>query len=140
VARKRHRFKVAVAHRETGEETELFIDARSDEEAAAKASEQGWMVSSVLSVPDTQDFKPRRSPGLIQKSDGARQFKVELVKESGAASILLGESRMPVKRLQEMLNHYGAQGWSVDFMFVEQRRLLLLFKREAVIVTLSRPE
>jgi hypothetical protein len=40
--------------------------------------------------------------------------------------------------METALNKEVAEGWQVVFQIVEQKRLLLFWKREAVIITLGR--
>ncbi len=67
-----------------------------------------------------------------------KEYKVEIVQEGIAGTLLLGASKIPVKRMEEVMNRYGQEGWSMDFMVVEHRRLLLFWTREAVVITFSR--
>ena len=67
-----------------------------------------------------------------------KEFKVISIEEGALGTILLGSSKMPLKKMNQVLNEYGQQGWSVDFQIIEQKRMLLFWKRESVIITLSR--
>ncbi|MFS1429066.1 DUF4177 domain-containing protein, partial [Vibrio splendidus] len=49
-----------------------------------------------------------------------------------------GASGLPIQKMEAELNKYAQKGWSVVFQIVEQKRFLLFFKREAVIITLER--
>ena len=42
----------------------------------------------------------------------------------GAAAWIV---RLPIKKMQEILNAYGADGWDVSFMLVEKKRMLLFW-------------
>jgi hypothetical protein len=66
------------------------------------------------------------------------QFKVIHVMEGGCGTVLLGASGIPVAKMEETLNKEAAHGWQVVFMVVEQKRFLLFWTREAVIITLGR--
>ena len=66
------------------------------------------------------------------------QYKVLHIVEGGCGTLLLGASGIPVKKMEETLNKEAAEGWQVVFMVIEQKRFLLLWTREAVIVTLGR--
>ncbi|MBP7927813.1 DUF4177 domain-containing protein [Patescibacteria group bacterium] len=68
-----------------------------------------------------------------------KQYKIELVNESALSTILLSSGRIPEKQLELVLNNYGAEGWSMDFMVIEKRRLFLFWARETVVLTFSRP-
>lgn len=67
-----------------------------------------------------------------------KEYKVLYVTEGGLGTIFLGASGIPVKRLEMTLNKEAADGWTLVFQFVEQKRFLLFWKREAVIITLAR--
>ena len=68
----------------------------------------------------------------------SKEYKVELVVEGGCGTLLLGSSGLPIQKLQAVLNQYGAGGWSMDFMVIENKRYMLFWQREAVLVTFSR--
>jgi hypothetical protein len=40
--------------------------------------------------------------------------------------------------MEQALNKEAAEGWQVVFQVVEERRMLLFWKREAVVITLGR--
>ena len=69
----------------------------------------------------------------------AKQYKVEVIKEGGLGTLFLGASKLPTEKIEEVLNQYGRQGWSLDFMVIEQHRFMIFWTREAAIITLSRP-
>ena len=60
------------------------------------------------------------------------------VTEGGLGTIFLGASGIPIKRLEVTLNKEAADGWTLLFQFVEQKRFMLFWKRESVIITLAR--
>ncbi len=68
-----------------------------------------------------------------------KEFKVEVITEGALGTLFLGASKLPVKRMEEVMNAYGSQGWDVAFMLVERKRMLLFWEREAAIITFSRP-
>lgn len=67
-----------------------------------------------------------------------RQYKIEVVQEGVIGTLLLGASTLPLKEMEDVLNHYAKTGWEMQFMVVEKRRLFLLWSREAVIITFSK--
>ena len=67
-----------------------------------------------------------------------KEYKVEVVKEGALGTIFLGSSKMPLKKMEEVMNKYGEDGWDVEFQLVEKRRLLFFWSREATIITFSR--
>ena len=69
---------------------------------------------------------------------GDKEYKVVYVAEGGFGTIVLGASGIPIKKLELVLNREAADGWTLVFQFVEQKRFMLFWKREAVILTLGR--
>lgn len=67
-----------------------------------------------------------------------KEYKVEIIKEGAIGSILLGSSKLPLKKMEDVMNKYGDDGWDVTFQLIEKHRLLFLWSREAVIITFSR--
>jgi len=67
-----------------------------------------------------------------------KEYKVIHVAEGGFGTIFLGASGIPIKKLEVALNKAAAEGWTLVFQIVEQKRFLLFWKREAVILTLAR--
>ena len=55
-----------------------------------------------------------------------KEYKGEVVKEGALGTIFLGSSKMPLKKMEEVMNKYGEDGWDVEFQLVEKRRLLFL--------------
>lgn len=66
------------------------------------------------------------------------EYKVITLVEGGLGTIFLGASGIPIKKMETALNQEAADGWNVVFQIVEQKRFLLFWKREAVIITLGR--
>jgi hypothetical protein len=67
-----------------------------------------------------------------------KEYKVVVVKEGAIGTLFLGASKLPIKRIEEVLNDHGREGWGMDFMVIEQHRMFLFWQREAAILTLSR--
>ena len=67
-----------------------------------------------------------------------KEFRVEVITEGALGTLFLGASKLPVQRMESVMNKYGAEGWDVSFMLVEQKRFLLFWQREAAIITFSR--
>ena len=59
-----------------------------------------------------------------------KEYKVEVVKEGALGTIFLGSSKMPLRKMEEVMNKYGEDGWDVEFQLVEKRRLLFLRRRD----------
>jgi len=67
-----------------------------------------------------------------------KEYKVIVVAEGGIGTVLLGASKLPIKKIEDVLNKYGKDGWEMDFMVIEAHRFLLFWTREAAVITLSR--
>lgn len=67
-----------------------------------------------------------------------KEYKVINVLEGGLGTIFLGASSIPIVKMEAAINKEAADGWQVIFQIVEQKRLLLFWKREAVVITLGR--
>ena len=67
-----------------------------------------------------------------------KKYKIEVVKEGALGTLFVGASKLPIKKMEEVLNRYGADGWDMDFMVIEQHRMFLFWKREAAIITFSK--
>ena len=61
-----------------------------------------------------------------------------LIAESGISTLLLGSGKLPVKKIEMVLNEEVAEGWQVVFQVIEKKRFLLFWTREALLVTLGR--
>ncbi len=68
-----------------------------------------------------------------------KEFRIEVVSEGALGTLFLGASKLPVKKMQDVMNRYGADGWDVSFMLIEKKRMLLFWEREAAVITFSRP-
>jgi len=67
-----------------------------------------------------------------------QEYKVIYVVEGGCGTLLLGSSGLPLDKLEATLNEEAANGWQVVFQVLENKRFMLFWQREAVIVTLGR--
>ena len=67
-----------------------------------------------------------------------REYKVIHIVEGGLGTIFLGASGIPIKEMEIRLNREAQSGWQMVFQIVEQKRYLLFWSREAVVVTLGR--
>ena len=66
------------------------------------------------------------------------QYKMIHVAEGGCGTILLGSSGLPLKKIEATLNEESAKGWQVVFQVVEQKRFMLFWTREAMVITLGK--
>lgn len=67
-----------------------------------------------------------------------KEFKIEVVREGAIGTLIVGASKLPIRKMEEVMNKYGSEGWSMNFMVIEQHRLFLFWQREAAIITFSR--
>ena len=67
-----------------------------------------------------------------------KEYKIVHIAEGGCGTLLLGASGMPLNKIEAELNALAADGWQVVFQVLEQKRFMLFWTREAVIVTLGR--
>ena len=68
------------------------------------------------------------------------EYKVVIYQEGMLGSLLLGGSKVDPIRFSEFLNVQAQQGWLVQTMEKDIRRMLLFFKREAYVVVMGRGE
>lgn len=66
------------------------------------------------------------------------EYKVVIYQEGMLGSLLLGSSKVDPLRFSEFLNQNALEGWRVQTMEKDIRRMLLFFKREAYVVVLER--
>lgn len=67
-----------------------------------------------------------------------KEYKVVHLTEGGCGTIFLGASGVPITKMEALLNKEVQEGWQMVFQVVEQKRFMLFWKREAVIITLGR--
>jgi hypothetical protein len=67
-----------------------------------------------------------------------REYKVLTVAEGGCGTLLVGSSGLPIKELENELNKHAADGWELVFQAIENKRFMLFWSRETVIITLAR--
>lgn len=67
-----------------------------------------------------------------------KEYKVELIAEGALGTIFLGAAGLPIKRLETLLNREARSGWQLVFQVVEQKRFMLFWTRETILVTLGR--
>ena len=69
---------------------------------------------------------------------GFKEYKVMLIAESGISTLLVGSGKLPVKKIETILNVEADDGWQVVFQVIEKKRFLLFWTREALLVTFGR--
>jgi len=67
-----------------------------------------------------------------------KEYRVVAVSEGALGTILAGASKLPLKKMESVMNQYGEEGWNMDFMVIEHKRFLLFWERESAILTFSR--
>ena len=67
------------------------------------------------------------------------EYRVSVITEGLLGTLLFSSSKLRPKRIEDDLNWHGQRGWHVVFQVIEQRRMLLAWKREAMVVTYGRP-
>lgn len=67
-----------------------------------------------------------------------KEYKVELVAEGALGTIFLGASGLPIKRLETILNREAKSGWQLVFQVIEQKRFMIFWSRETILVTFGR--
>ncbi len=71
---------------------------------------------------------------------GNMEYKVVIYQEGMLGSLLLGGSKVDPIRFSAFLNAQAQEGWRVQTMEKDIRRMLLFFKREAYVVVMGRGE
>lgn len=66
------------------------------------------------------------------------QYKVVEIHEGVLGTLLLGSSKLPIKEIENEINKYAADGWSVVFQVIESKRVFLFWQRESMILTLGK--
>ncbi len=82
-----------------------------------------------------QPSTPTKQP---MQNSNYKEYKVVFVAEGGCGTILLGAAGIPVKKMEACINQHAAEGWQVVFQVIENKRFLLFWSREAVIITFGR--
>ena len=67
-----------------------------------------------------------------------KEYKIEIIKEGALGTIFLGSSKLPLNKMEDIMNKYGDEGWDISFQLIEKHRMLFFWIREAVIITFSR--
>ena len=65
-------------------------------------------------------------------------YKVIEVLEGGCSTLLFGGAKLPLEKIENTLNKHAAEGWNVVFQVVEQKRFLLFWKRESMVITFGK--
>ena len=68
------------------------------------------------------------------------EYKVVIYQEGMLGSLLLGGSKVDPIRFSDFLNQNSHEGWRVQTMEKDIRRMLLFWKREAYVVVMGREQ
>ena len=92
-----------------------------------------------------QASQPRRSSSSSSPSHPQPKarptrylYSVEQYSEGAIGTILLGGSKFNPAKLSNMINAQAAQGYRMIFQVKEERRMLLFWKRESIIMTFEK--
>lgn len=66
------------------------------------------------------------------------EYKVVIYQEGLLGSLLFGASKVNPVKFTDFLNRHAREGWRVQTMEKDQRRMLLFWSREAYVVILGR--
>ena len=77
--------------------------------------------------------QPRQQPARVKRTRYA--YKIDRLSEGVLSSVLLGSANIDERKLEDHINTRAAQGYRLVFQVLEQRRTLLLGKRESLILT-----
>ena len=77
-------------------------------------------------------------PSKVNEEMRFKEYKVIEVMEGGCGTLLVGSSKIPIKKMEAALNQTVAEGWQVVFQVIEAKRFLLFWTRESIIITLGR--
>ena len=58
-----------------------------------------------------------------------KQYKVEIIKEGVLGTLFFGSSKLPLKKMEQVMNDYGKNGWDVSFQIIEKHRLFLFWQK-----------
>ena len=67
-----------------------------------------------------------------------KEYKVVSVSEGALGTIIAGASKLPLAKMESVMNQYGREGWNMDFMVIEHKRFVLFWERESAVLTFSR--
>ena len=67
-----------------------------------------------------------------------KEYKIESISEGFLGTILFHASSLPVKKIEERINLRAKEGWQVVFQVLEEKRLLLFWQRETILITFGR--
>lgn len=66
-------------------------------------------------------------------------YEIDRLSEGTLSTLLFGRASINTTRLQDLVNKRSALGYRMVFQVLEQRRTLLFFRRESIILTFEKP-
>ena len=81
---------------------------------------------------------PKETKTRIPQKPKMKEYKAVIYQEGMLGSLLLGQSKVDPIKLTNFLNANATEGWRVVTMDKDQRRMLLFFKREALVIIMER--
>lgn len=66
------------------------------------------------------------------------EYQILIYQESGISSLFLGGGKVDPIRFANLLNTHGEDGWEVVSIERENRRMLLFWTREAMVVVMKK--
>ena len=106
--------------------------AAQPQAAAQQAAQQPAQAQAAA-----QQF-PKETKIRIQWKPKMKEYKAIIYQEGMLGSLLLGQSKVDPIKLTNFLNANATEGWRVVTMDKDQRRMLLFFKREALVIIMER--
>jgi hypothetical protein len=91
-----------------------------------------------IQVPLQSPSEPSTDTEIPASRSGFKEYRVLRIAESGISTLLLGSGKLPLKKIETVLNEEAADGWQVVFQVIEKKRFLLFWTREALLLTLGR--
>ena len=81
---------------------------------------------------------PKETKTRIPQKPKMKEYKAVIYQEGMLGSLLLGQSKVDPIKLTNFLNANAKEGWRVVTMDKDVRRMLLFFKREALVIIMER--
>lgn len=67
-----------------------------------------------------------------------KEYKVGIYRENALSSLLFGSAKVNPVKFTDFLNANAQEGWRVVTIEKETRRMLLIFRREAMVVVFEK--
>ncbi len=66
------------------------------------------------------------------------EYKVVEVYEGFFGTVIFGSSKLPLGKIERVINSHAEQGWNLVFQVIESKRLFLFWQRESMIITFGK--